>query len=199
MSYKQLKIEDFLNKLSSTESMPGGGVAAALVAANGASCALKVCNLSLGKEKYKMYEGLIKESIVELEKMRANFLSFMDEDAKKFKAMEAVYKMPRDTEEEKRKRKNALETACKICCEIPASLLAEAAKAIVITSELQGKTNVSAESDLKVAIKFFAIAIKCAWDNIETNMRYIGNDEEFLIHLNKLKDVVAIAMKTARE
>ena len=52
MDYKNLKIEEFLEKLSSTESMPGGGTVAALVGANAVSCALKVCNLSLGKEKY---------------------------------------------------------------------------------------------------------------------------------------------------
>ena len=64
INYKDDKIIDFLEKLSNTDSMPGGGVAASLVGAVGISAALKVCNLSLGKEKYKEHESLIKESIV---------------------------------------------------------------------------------------------------------------------------------------
>ena len=103
MSYCEDKIKDFLEKTSSTESMPGGGVVSALVAAEGASLALKVCNLSLGKEKYKEYEQLIKESITKLTLLRETFYKLMDKDAANFKAMEDVYKMPRGTEEEKEK------------------------------------------------------------------------------------------------
>lgn len=178
MKYSELRIEDFLGKLSSTDSMPGGGVAASLVAVNGISCALKVCNLSLGKEKYKEYEELIKKSIRELEGYRDKFFSLMDEDAEKFKAMEDVYKMPRETEEEKEKRKKALEMACKICCEVPIVALTEAAKAVAIIIALFGKTNVSAESDLKIAMMFMVTAIHAAWENVEINLKYI-QDAEF--------------------
>lgn len=178
MKYSKLKIEDFLQKLSSTESMPGGGTAASLVAANGVSCALKVCNLSLGKEKYKEHEELIKKSIKELEEFREKFFDLMDEDAEKFKAMEEVYKMPRGTDEEKEKRKKALEAACKICCEVPVVALTEAVKVVAIITALFGKTNVSAESDLKVAMMFMLTAIHGAWENIAINIKYI-EDVEF--------------------
>ena len=47
--YKVESIEKFLNRLSSNDSMPGGGVASALVAANGVSLGLMVCNLTIGK------------------------------------------------------------------------------------------------------------------------------------------------------
>ena len=62
MRYSELKIEDFLNKTASTDSMPGGGTVSALIGASAVALALKVCNLSLGKEKYRENENLIKES-----------------------------------------------------------------------------------------------------------------------------------------
>ena len=189
MKYSELKIEEFLQKLSSTDSMPGGGVASSLVAANGVSCALKVCNLSLGKEKYKEHEDLIRKSIKELEKYREKFFEFMDEDAKKFKAMEEVYKMPRETDEEKEKRKEALETACKICCEVPVKVLNEAAMATVAITRLFGKTNVSAESDLKVAMMFMTTAIHAAWENVAINLKYIY-DEEFKKKVLEIKSEI---------
>ena len=189
MKYSELKIEEFLQKLSSTDSMPGGGVASSLVAANGVSCALKVCNLSLGKEKYKEHEDLIRKSIKELEKYREKFFDLMDEDAKKFKAMEEVYKMPRETDEEKEKRKEALETACKICCEVPVKVLNEAAMAAVVITRLFGKTNVSAESDLKVAMMFMTTAIHAAWENVAINLKYIY-DEEFKKKVLEIKSEI---------
>ena len=51
--YKDEKIEEFIKKLSSSDSMPGGGVVSSLIAANGISLTIKVCNLTIGKEKYK--------------------------------------------------------------------------------------------------------------------------------------------------
>lgn len=189
MNYKENKIEEFLEKLSSTSSMPGGGVAASLVGANAVSLALKVCNLSLGKERYKDFEPLIKESIVKLEESRKNFLSFMDQDAKDFKAMEEVYAMPRATDEEKEKRKKALENACKMCCQTPAEVIKEVIAASKIARKLVGKTSISAASDLKIALQFFLVTIHSAWENIEINLKYI-KDEEFKKPFIKMKEQI---------
>ena len=62
MSFNENKIKDFLDVLASKESMPGGGTASALVAANGVSLALMVCNLTYGKEKYKDNDTISKPS-----------------------------------------------------------------------------------------------------------------------------------------
>ena len=194
-NYKKDKIDEFLEKLSSTESMPGGGVAASLVGAEGVSLGLKVCNLSLGKEKYKEYETLITDSIKELENSREKLLSFMDDDAENFKAMESVYKMPKESEEDKKKRKEALENACKICCEVPVKVIKEAAESATIIVKLMGKTNVSAESDLKIGLMFMLTTIHAAWDNIEINLKYI-KDEEFKKPLLKLKNQMDEFSKT---
>ena len=194
MNYSDNKISEFLDKLSSTASMPGGGVATSLVGAEGVSLGLKVCNLSLGKEKYKEYEALIKDSINKLEESRARFLGLMDEDARNFKAMEDVYKMPKSTEEEKKKRSEALENACKVCCDVPVRVIKEAADSATIITKLIGKTNVSAASDLKIGLMFLITTIHGAWDNIEINLKYI-RDEEFKKPLLKLKEQMDILAK----
>ena len=187
MSYKKETIEKFLEKLASIDSMPGGGVAASLVGANGVSLGLKVCNLSLGKEKYKEHESLIKESIIKLEESKKKFLDFMDEDANNFKAMEEVYKMPKETEEEKKKRAEALETACKICCDVPTKVIGEAANSATVLTTLMGKTNVSAASDLKIGLMYLLLTMHGAWENIEINLKYI-KDDEFKKPLLKIKE-----------
>lgn len=180
MGYSELKIEEFLKLTSSTSSMPGGGVVCALLGAEAVSLALKVCNLSLGKEKYKENEILIKESIEELKELRLIFYKLMDDDAREFKVMEEVYKMPQNTDDEKIKRKEALKNACTVCCKVPCKVITNSLLLIEKVNLLDGKTNVSAASDLKLAMMFAETAIRGAWENVEINLKY-ANDE----NLNK--------------
>ena len=51
--------EDYFNELSSDSPTPGGGNAAAIAGALGASLGLMVCNLTLGKKKYSDVEAEI--------------------------------------------------------------------------------------------------------------------------------------------
>ena len=98
MEYKNLTIENFLEKLGSSDSMPGGGVASSLVASCGISLTLMVCNLTIGKEKYKEYEELVLKVKKEAEELKKEFLELMDKDAETFKIMENVFAMPNVTE-----------------------------------------------------------------------------------------------------
>ena len=177
MSYSQLTINEFLQKLSSSDSMPGGGVASALVAANGISLTLMVCNLSIGKEKYKENESLIisvKESAL---KLQEKFLSLMDKDAETFKIMEDVFSMPNKTDEEKNLRKIKMQEACKVCCAVPKEVIENAIEGVKLTSSLYGKSNKSAESDLVVGNILLRTAIEGAWQNILINLKYIDDDK----------------------
>ena len=177
--YKKKTIDEFLDLLSSKQSMPGGGVASALVAANGASLGLMVCNLTIGKEKYKENECFVKEVKEKLEVLKEEFLNIMDEDATTFKEMEKVYGMPNVTEEEKIKRKEALQKACKICCVAPKKLMEKAKEGSKLLDTLKGISNVSAASDLEVGSIFLKAAIAGAWDNVLINLKYI-QDEQFI-------------------
>lgn len=178
MEYRKETIEKFLEKLGSSDSMPGGGVASSLVAANGMSILLMVCNLTIGKEKYKENEALIVSVKNEAEKLREKFLELMDKDAETFKIMEKVFTMPNSTEEEKNLRKEKMQEACKECCETPREMIEYSLRGIELANSILGKSNKSAESDLIVSIIFLKAAINGAWENIAINLKYI-NDENF--------------------
>lgn len=187
--YKENRIKEFLEKLSSSDSMPGGGVASSLVAANGISLILMVCNLTIGKEKYKENEALVISVKNEAEKLKEKFLELMDKDAETFKVMEKVFAMPNSTEEEKNLRKEKMQEACKICCETPKEMIENAIKGIELTDSIYGKSNKSAESDLIVGKKLLRASIEGAWENIAINLRYI-NDEKFVKEYEEFKQKV---------
>lgn len=180
MEYKNLTIENFLEKLGSSDSMPGGGVASSLVAANGISLILMVCNLTIGKERYKENETLVVSVKEEAEKLKEKFLELMDKDAETFKVMEKVFTMPNTTDEEKKLRKEKMQEACKVCCNTPKEVIENAKRGIEITESIVGKSNKSAESDLIVGKTLLKAAIEGAWENILINLKYI-KDEKFTI------------------
>ena len=183
MEYKKLTIENFLEKLGSSDSMPGGGVASSLVASCGISLTLMVCNLTIGKEKYKEFEEQVIKVKDEAEKLRAKFLELMDKDAETFKVMENVFAMPNATDEEKKIRKEKMQEACKTCCLVPKEVIEEALRAIEITNSIYGKSNKSAESDLRVANILLRSAVEGAWQNIIINLKYI-DDNKFIEEYN---------------
>lgn len=189
MQYKNETIEKFLERLSSRDSMPGGGTASALVAAEGVSLIEMVCNLTIGKEKYKEYESIIINIKNKSENNKKTFLFYMDEDAKIFKAIEKVFAMPKNTEEEKKIYKVEMEKACKKCCEIPKKIIDLCNESQKLVLEAKGKSNKSAESDLEVAEILLDAAKKSAWQNILINLKYI-TDENFKNCMSKIKENV---------
>lgn len=175
--YKNDKIEDFLEKLSSSSSMPGGGVASSLTAASGISLTLMVCNLTIGKEKYKEYEELVIKVKNDAEDLKKKFLELMDKDAETFEIMEKVFAMPNVTEDEKKKKKEKMQEACKVCCQVPREMMENVLKGLEITSSIVGKSNQSAKSDLMVAKKLLCVSAEGAWENISINLHYIDDDK----------------------
>src|SRR6056297_2076524 len=80
--YAQKTIEEFLNDLSSSNSIPGGGSAAALSGALNAAVISFIANLTIGKEKYKEVEAEAKEILAESEELKKEMLLMIDQDSK---------------------------------------------------------------------------------------------------------------------
>lgn len=182
---KKATIEKYLLKLSSKESMPGGGSVAALNGACGMALVLMVCNLSIGKEKYKKHEKLIRESIKKAIKMRERYLFLLEEDIRLFKNIEKVFKMKKETKKQKEQKKKAMEKACKICCRVPKEMIDLSEKGLKLVKKLMGKTNKSASSDLVVAKECFVSCKKSAYVNILINLKSI-NDKKFIKKYKKI-------------
>ena len=94
-SFKNISIEEYLERLGSGSPTPGGGAAAALTSAQGAALIMMVANHTIGKPKYAEFEELntfiLEEAKELLEKLEAG----MDRDAKAFGRVSDAYALPR--------------------------------------------------------------------------------------------------------
>ena len=88
-------IEGFLGKLGSGAPVPGGGGAAALSSALGASLIMMVAEHTIGKPKFAAIEALNIRVRDEAKALRDRFIEGIDNDAEAFLGVTGAYGMPR--------------------------------------------------------------------------------------------------------
>lgn len=98
-------IKQFLDILASEQPAPGGGAVSALVGAVGTALLSMVANLTLGKQKFKENEHLVQELLEEASKLQKDLTRLITEDTEAFNKVAEVFKMPKNTEQEKSKEK----------------------------------------------------------------------------------------------
>ena len=163
-------VADFTQLLASDAPAPGGGSAAALTGAVGASLAAMVAGLTLGKEKYREFEAQTQRLQSEGTRMKARFLELIDQDTEAFNEVSAAYKLPKVTETEKETRRDAIELALQNATKTPFAMMETAAECLRAVAGAVGKTNASAASDLGVAAYSLRAAVHGAWLNVLINV-----------------------------
>ena len=111
MKLVDLSITEFAKVLGSDAPAPGGGSAAALSAANGISLTKMVCELTIGKKKYAEFEDHIKGVHEKSAHLQDQLLEAIDKDTEAFNVVSAVFDLPKETEEEKVARREAMQKA----------------------------------------------------------------------------------------
>ncbi len=174
-----LKISEYINVLGSDAPAPGGGSAASLSAAQGIALTKMVTALTVGKKKYVEVSDLNEEVGKEAEKLQKDFLAFIDKDTEAFNGVSAVFSMPKETDEDKAKRKEAMQLALKNATKVPFEVMESCLEALKITKKIVGKSNTNAGSDLGVSALNLKAGIQGAWLNVLINIGGI-KDEEFV-------------------
>ena len=171
MDYKNLKISEYMDSLASSAPAPGGGPVAALTCAEGAGLCIMVCELSIGKKKFEEYDSLLKEVLSNQKKYKDEFLNLMNQDSIDFKEMEKVFKMPKETDEEKALRNKAMQEAFKTCLVTPLNVVELALKSISETKKIVGKSSSLASSDLEVSALMLEAGARGALVNVKVNTK----------------------------
>lgn len=171
-------IAQFLDALASGAPVPGGGAAAALEAAVGAALVVMVCNLTIGKEKYRAYEGLMTEARDAAEDLRAQALALAAEDSASYSAVGAAYGLPRGSDEEKAARSARIQEALKGATDVPLRTVILAARVIDLCARVVEGANTNAISDVGVGALSARAALDGAALNVQINLALI-KDEQF--------------------
>ena len=176
MKLIEMTVEKYLDVLASDAPAPGGGSVSALTAAQGAALVMMVCDLTIPKERYSQYKEICTEVRKEISAIYDELAIAIDKDTEAFNMVSAAYKLPKDTEEEKKIRTEAIQEATVIATRVPYDTMELCLRGIGITAKAVGKSNPNASSDLGVAALDLLAGIKGAYLNVMINLPSIKDE-----------------------
>lgn len=171
------KVGNFLDELASNSPTPGGGSVAALAGALGAALISMVGNLTIGKKKYEDVEEDIKKIINSSEKLRYELSQLIEEDVKAFNNFMATYKLPKETEDEKKMRMEKIQEALIEAARIPLKTAYKCLDIMILSQEIAKKGNINVVSDAGVAVLIAEAALESAMLNVKINLRMISDEK----------------------
>jgi len=169
--------DKFIEMLSSKAPVPGGGGASAYVGALGMALGSMVGNLTQGKKKYEAVHEEILELLKKSETLIEQFKSLVKQDAEVFYPLSQAYGLPNDTEEEKKAKDEALQTALVAATEVPLEIARCCLRAIELHEEYADKGTRIAISDVGVGVIFCKAALQGAKLNVLINTKIMKDQE----------------------
>ena len=169
----------FLDELASSAPAPGGGSAAALGAAIGAALVSMVANLTVGKKQYLDVQADIQRILGRSETLRHRCQDLLERDVAAYTQVSQVYKMPKDTDEQKAARAEAMQKALKNATAVPMELAQVCVEVLELCPEAAQKGNVNAVSDVGVGALMAEAALRAAALNVLINLGSI-KDQAFV-------------------
>lgn len=168
---------EFIEELSSKAPVPGGGGASAYAGALGMALGSMVGNLTLGKKKYADVQDEIKELIIKSQDIIENLKKLVLKDAEVFYPLSQAYGLPKETEEEKKAKEDAIQKAVVAATMVPLEIARYCLKAIELHEEYARIGTRIAISDVGVGVIFCKAALQGAKLNVLINTKIMKDME----------------------
>lgn len=170
MNWMEMTLVDFQSALASKKATPGGGTAAAVALGQAAGLTEMVCSLTIGSEKWS--DGWQAAEIARL--VAAEVLldagRLANEDSAAFDSVVAAFRMPKENEEEKLLRRDAIRQGTLHAAKVPLETAQKGMELLHTLEQLAAKGNGNAASDVGVASLLASAAVKGALFNVEINI-----------------------------
>jgi len=179
MSLYEKTINEYLEEASSSSPTPGGGNVSAVAATNAAAMVCMVANLTIGKKGYEEYQDQAKEILQNATKIREKLKELTQKDIDAFNKYMEAFRMPKNTDEEKEKRKAAIQEAAKNATIVPLDISKACLEILVEAEKLSKFGNKMAISDVGVAAYIAEACVKAAMYSVDINIPSI-KDQTFV-------------------
>ena len=198
MSTADYPLREYLESLASDAPTPGGGSASGVVGSLAAALVAMVGRLTAGKLEEEGLRQQLQSIVEEVDGLRSRLLALADEDEEAFDKVMAAYKLPKATDEEKEKRKTAIQEALKGATEVPCRT-AEACLNVMEKARLMAEHGTpTAISDVGTAAYLAEAALHSALLNVDINLKYL-KDEAFRSEYAQKREALAQEAPKLRE
>lgn len=175
-------VAEFIEIAASDSPTLGGGSVAALSGSLGAALTTMVANLSFDKKAYEELDGEIKkefdDNFKRLNEIKEELTQMVDEDSKAFGGVLEAFKMPKETDEEKKLRSQAIQAGYMVALELPYDCGKLCLEILKLQDVFAKYGNINAITDIGVGTLLAYSGIEGAFLNVEINLKSI-KDEDF--------------------
>ncbi|MGX7109232.1 cyclodeaminase/cyclohydrolase family protein [Facklamia miroungae] len=166
---KELKVTEFINKLASNEPTPGGGAAAGVTAGLGIGAILMAMLFSQSDKLSEEEQSFLAQKIEDFEKSKEVFVNIIDRDATEFEPLSAAYGMPRNSDDEKQARQEAIQKGLVIASQPPIDLISEVTKIVEDFDKVIPLIKKIIISDVGVGLQMLRSAVQASSLNLYIN------------------------------
>ena len=172
---RELPLADLLAAFSSPDPTPGGGSAAALTSALGASLLMMVAALPKTRNGSDEDRTALAAVQQDLSLIRERLAAAIDGDTAAYNGVVAAYKRPKASAEEQTARKEAIEQALRAATDVPLDVMRQSLRALEVATIVARHGYRSASSDVGVAIAMLRAGATGAHLNVGINLESIAD------------------------
>lgn len=164
------RLDRFVEDVAGSSPAPGGGAVSAMNGLMGSALFAMVGRLTLTGKKYAAAHPLMREVADRAGARMEGFRALMDEDTEAYEAVAAAYKLPRESEQEKARRAEAIQAGLKVAVAVPLKTCRLCAEALADAEALLEKGNPNAITDVGVGVMLYEAGFKGARLNVDINL-----------------------------
>jgi formiminotetrahydrofolate cyclodeaminase len=164
-------MNEFIKHLAAAEPLPGGGSAAALTGTLAAALGEMMAGLTEGREKFASVQVQVRKIHIKMADLRNTLQALVQEDSEAYKSLLIALRLPRETEEQKIIRGDAIEKAARIATETPLRTARAAFDVLENLKILMEVGNPNARSDVAVGAQLAYASLKGGQYNTLANIR----------------------------
>ena len=177
-----MSLRDFADETASESPAPGGGSIAAYIAVLGISLANMVANLSSHKKGWDDRWEEFSDWAEKGENYKAELMKLVDADTAAFTHIMQAFALPKETEDEKTTRTDAIQAATKYAIEIPFKVMETAYASMEVIKAMAATGNPNSVSDAGVGALCARSAVMGAFMNVRINAAGY-NDKTFVTYI----------------
>ncbi len=194
-----MDLKAFSAETASESPAPGGGSISAYVATLGVSLGTMVANLSSSKkgweERWESFSNWAEQGQL----LRKELLYLVDEDTRSFNRIMDAFKLPKGSDEEKKIRKEAVQSATRYAIEVPFRVMEVSLKSMDLLMAMVKEGNPNSITDAGVGALCARTAVLGAHMNVRINAAGF-QDKVFLDDiLARAKRIEEEAIRTEQE
>jgi formiminotetrahydrofolate cyclodeaminase len=176
--FQTMPVAQFAEALAAATPTPGGSCAAAVPGALAAGLVAMAARLSAQSDPFSDLDYEMEAVASEADRLRAELLDLVDEDADAFDRVMAARRLPNQTLDRRTSRLREVQRAYRAALEPSSGVCSRSLRVLELAAEVVERGNPNVASDGGVAAVFAAASLEAAALNIEIGLGPV-DDEDF--------------------